>query len=546
MASNIRNTHIKTVAAKHPKVNPLQDLSLERFFLDPNLFNLPTATPLQRALCRIAQGVPLAELASHPHVVSGLGYAPGTVVPDMPRPRKMVILSGIRTAKSLFVACNAVYAALTCDVKPCGVAELRKGEYPRVYVVSLKKETAEIVFNHIVGTVMASPVLSQFVLGEPTQEKITILHPTGVPIDIVVTPLDRAGGSLVGRWCAGCIFDEAPRMAGQQDGVRNYDDTEAAVIHRLLKGAQVMAIGSPWAPYGPIYEVVEERWGKPGKDVVVVKAPGPHMNPFYWTEEAVEEAKANNQIAYRTDVLAEFVDAENAMFEAGVVEQATRASPMHLEPDFRFSYVAAMDPATRQDSWTFVMCTKLPNGKKAVAYHTEFLPAPGLPLKPVEVLARIALACKKYNVDHIYTDQWAADALKDIANAFDISLSSTHVTASSKVAMFENMRTEFLRDHVELPPDPVLKRDLVSIKKRATANGLAIHVPRGGKRHADYASALALCLSKYVDEPSPMQIPAGTTMALDAEAFRFRLQTHMAALEKAESEAPEGLDSWLG
>ncbi len=56
-------------------------------------------------------------------------------------------------------------------------------------------------------------------------------------------------------------------------------------------------------------------------------------------------------------------------------------------------------------------------------------------------------------------------------------------------------------DGLELPDDPMVRADLLSVRKRVTMNGLAIELPRTADgRHADYAPALALVASKTREE----------------------------------------------
>jgi hypothetical protein len=228
--------------------------SLEWRLTNPHAFGLTTASPLQRAVCRVADGRPLGDLARDPRVIAAFGS-----VDSLPceRPREIVVLSGIRTGKSLLAACAAVDMALKCDV-----SSLRAGEVPRVSVVSLRKDLADVILNHIIGSVTSSPLLSPLMVGQPSVDSLSLRHPSGCPVQIKVVAGSRAGASLVARWSAGCIFDEFPRMVGDDDAVVNWDDSRDAVLLRLLPGSQVWHIGSPWAPYGPAYELVTERWGK--------------------------------------------------------------------------------------------------------------------------------------------------------------------------------------------------------------------------------------------------------------------------------------------
>jgi hypothetical protein len=102
----------------------------------------------------------------------------------------------------------------------------------------------------------------------------------------------------------------------------------------------------------------------------------------------------------------------------------------------------------------------------------------------------------------VVTDQFAADALRDIADRHGLVLRVETITAQKKVELFENMRTKIAEGDVELPPDPVLRSDLLSIRKRVTQSGIAFELPKTADgRHADYAPAVALVLAQHVNAP---------------------------------------------
>lgn len=470
-------------------------LSLEKLFTLPQGFGVTTATPLQRAICRLIDNQPLAELADHPHVIQALGLLPGTKFDGLgARPKEFVILSGIRTGKSLFTACLAVYASQTCDL-----SKIRPGEIPRVSVLSLKKDLARVVYNHITGTLAASPVLSTLIVGEPNADGLLLRHPSGKLVEITTSVMDRTGGSLVARWSAGCVLDEAPRMVGSEDGVANYDDVKRAVIERLLPGAQLASVGSPWAPFGPVYNLTQEHWGKPNADCLVIKAPAPLMNPYWWTPDRVQDAKKRPQV-YRTDVMAEFADGDEGLFPAHIVESCQRRDPIILPPDPKHEYVAAMDPATRRDAWTLVIAT-IKDGKYIVAFHKQWQAEIGTNLSPDKVLKEIATICMQYNIDSVQADQWSADALKDIAGRYNLTLQIRTLTQASKFEMVENLRTLMHDGRVEIPFDEFIERDLLATRKRFTQGGLTIQFPRTGSRHCDYVPPLAMCMSRYIEEP---------------------------------------------
>lgn len=479
--------------------------SLEWKLTDRHAFGLTTATDVQRALCRVADGQPLRELALSAEVKAALRSV------DMPlqKPKEVFVLSGIRTAKSLTAACGAFHMAMTCDV-----SSLRVGEVPRVSVVSLKKDLGDVVMNHLVGSVKSSDLLRPFMIGEPRGDGLMLRHPSGCPVEVMVVAGSRAGGSLVARWSAGVIFDEFPRMVGGDDGVVNWDDSRDAAIGRLLNGCQMWHIGSPWAPYGPAYEVVTEHWGHPTPDRVVLRAPATAMNPFYWTPERVESAKRAG--VYRTDVLGEFAAPEEALFSSESIDRCTRAVEV-IGPRPGNTYYAAMDPATRGNGWTLCIGTR-EGGKTIIVKACEWRGTREVPLDPGDVLAEIAGILSAYRVTSVHTDQAMGDALVTLARQVGLSLVSWTLNANDRARRYLAIRTRMDSNELELPPIRQMRTDLLHLQKRPTPGGMNIVLPlTGDGRHCDYAPSLMLVLSKMLPEPDRTE-----TKYVDPETRRMR------------------------
>jgi hypothetical protein len=425
--------------------------SLEWRLTDQDAFGLTTASPLQRAVCRIADGRPLGELATEPAVRSALKCEPDPHA--MARPRELAILSGIRVGKSLLAAAGAVHMAQNCNVDHLG-----PGEIPRV------------------------------------------------PIQIKVVAGSRAGASLVARWSAGCIFDEFPRMVGGSDGVVNWDDSRDAVLLRLLRGCQLWHIGSPWAPYGPAYELVQEYWGKPDANMVVIKAPAWDMNPHYWTPEEVAKARGGNDSTLKkvvrsfvTDVEANFSAPEESLYTSELLDRAMRPS---CEPEPGHTYAAAMDPATRGNSWTFGIFTRTESRKRMVR-ALQCTGSRDEPLSPRQVFKEtIAPECKRYGVSSIETDQYYVDALQDIAREFGLTLVQTPLTDRDKTERFLAIRTKMEEGEVELPQE--VREDMQRVRRRVTQNGVQIVLPQTSDgRHCDYAPTVMLGIGRYLRDVAP-------------------------------------------
>lgn len=472
-------------------------MTLERLLTSPGGFGLTGASDLQRAICRASEGRALADLDT-PAIVGRLSSVHTCA------PAEVLLLAGIRTGKSLMAAAAAVKASQSCDMSKLG-----PGETPRVSVVSTVKDNADVILNHIVGNVQAKPGLRKLLLEAPTGDSVLLRHPSGRPVEVRVVAGSRAGHTLVSRWSAGVVFDEAPRMIGAGDGVVNLDDCRAATLGRMLPGAQIWYIGSPWAPFGPVWEMVQS----PGPGMLVIRAPAYEMWPGHWTRERCEALRLADPTVHRTDVEAEFADPETALLSSVDIDACTRSAD-RVAPEPGQEYFAAMDPATRGNAWTLVIVTRDRRGKLVVCLNREWIGSKVVPLKPRQVLAEVAQLCRPYRCTEVYSDQWGVDALRDLAELEGLALVARKSDTETTWNRYQSLAARLADRQVELPPDPVMRGDLLAIKRRVTQTGTSIVLPvTSNGRHCDYAPALTLALSRYLEDPANLPPQPGTPEA---------------------------------
>ena len=472
-------------------------LDLEELYTNPQGWGCTTATPVGRAILRASQSKPLGLLASDVDVLEAFGGVEAVAALPIEAPLEVDIQAGIRTGKSRIASCAAFYASQTVDV-----SRLAPGEIPRVSVVSLRLDSAQVVLDHLLGTLEARPWLKKLIIEEPTADSVLLRHPSGRAIEIKIEAGARAGATLVSRWSAGCVFDEYARMVGADDAVVNYDDARRAVLGRLLPGAQLWSIGSRWAPMGPAYERAQAHHGKPTREILLVAATGPQMNPVHWTPAKCAALQKSDDLAYRTDVLNEFADPESAFFTQTELKRATRSGPLVMPSEPQALIIAAIDAGTRGNSWPLVIVQMKQDSEGVYRFRVlkavQWTGTSSMPLSPVEVFGQIKRELAPYGHVNVVGDQHSADALVDIARLTGVRLVIKPITAQNRNELFERLKGLFATGAIEVPNEPVVLRDLASVRRRVTQTGLGYHLPRTPDgRHADYVPALCLAVSTF-------------------------------------------------
>lgn len=465
----------------------------EQLLCSPLGFDLAKATPVQRARCRIGDGLPLGELAADPAVVQMVGGREALAALPSERgvtPATVVDLSSIRSAKTLMAVCRATRAIFSVNVDG-----LRIGEVPRVALYSLKLSRGKVAFR-MLRALFQRPALAPLVLSE-TAESLLVRHSSGCPIEIVCVAGGRSAQDFVGDWLAGVIADEAPRMLGRDDGVVNLSDVLTAVQGRVLAGGQVQLIGSPWAPNGPVYDLTQEHFGKPSDAIVVLRSTGPQNNPEHFTPERCAQMERSDPVAFSTSVLAEFADPEAGLLSVVAVRRSTREEPLELPPEPDTRYGAHVDVGRGRWTLAIVACEDEeeddrdedgPMRRYRVALAREVLSS-----DPDTAWAEIARLCRRYGVTTVTVDQYAGAESGAIARRYGLTCRQRDWTPASRLEAFENLATLIAAGRVELSPDRTLRRDLLSVKKRAKqTGGFDIRLPHtSDHRHADFAPALA-------------------------------------------------------
>ncbi len=482
-------------------------------------FGLVTASPLQRAICRAADGLPLADVLPVGDVSACFGCTEETI-PVGAAPSLVVLVAGVRGGKTLLAVAAALKSALTADL-----SSLRPYEVPRVAIVAPTVDNATAAFSMLTGALQSSPMLRQLVVPGRARDEddslgagpVIIQRPDGRRVEIVVVAAHRGGVTLRSRWLAGFVLDEVALFGTETTGAAvNAEELLRAAEGRLLPGGQGWVISSPFGPSGLLHSLYKTHFGHPSSSVVVVHAPTRALNPAYPAEK-IEALRAREPDTAAREFDAEWVDADAALFDGALIDGARRDGPEILPHVSGALYAAAIDPATRSNGWTLVVMRVDYRDERAwfrVALAREWRGSKSKPLDPEQVLGEIAIDLDRYGIRRVGTDRWASDALAALARQRGIELleDGEFDRPAEKYASYGTVRALLQTGDLELAPSALLVSDLKSVRRRGSANGVTIVLPKTSDgRHADFAPALVLAMRSiahrsYREKQRPLRV----------------------------------------
>ena len=262
---------------------------------------------------------------------------------------------GRRGGKSRAAAVLSVYLACLCDYS--GV--LAVGERPVVLCLAQNQIQARVVLSYALGLIRSVPMLSDLVKSEAAE---AIVLTTGIALEV----RSASFRALRGVTLVGCVCDELAFWYDDSGGSMNPDSEILDALRPGLAttGGPLIAISSPYARRGQLYETWRRHYGPTGDPrILVARGASRDLNPSLpqsvvdrATERDPASASAEYLANFRTDVEG-FVgrEAVEACVEEGVFER----------PPANFHYTAFTDPSGGSaDAFTLAISHR--EGKRAI------------------------------------------------------------------------------------------------------------------------------------------------------------------------------------
>jgi hypothetical protein len=386
--------------------------------------------------------------------------------------RELWVIAGRRGGKSNIAAAVAIYLATLKRWT------LSSGETGTIMVLAVDRDQARVAFRYCLGLLEASPILSAEV-ESTTADTIRLRN----GIEIVIATSDKA--SVRGRTLVAVIADEIA-----------FWGTDAEEVLRAIRPgmasqpqAMLVAISTAYSQRGPLFDAFKRSYANDDPRVLVVRATTRDLNDQI-SQAFIDDELARDPQAAAAEYLAEFRSDLEALFDAALIDSATRSAPRELPRLLNtpsgtpIQYFAAVDiSGGRRDATTAAIAHR--DGERIRINAARRWASPH---DPVAVAREVAALLANYGLRYAVADQYGAELSKSIYAEAGVQLIAAEVTRSEA---YLHALPLFTSGRIEIPDEPVLRQELLALERRVGRSGRdAVDHPPGS--HDDLANSVAL------------------------------------------------------
>lgn len=453
---------------------------------DPALFALsfpaaPWAT--WRAALAALFALPVSEAETVPYRACTARQAP----PEAPA-REGWFVVGRRGGKSRISALVAVFLACFRDYRSI----LAPGERATVMVIAADRKQARTVFRYIEGLIDGVPMLAALV-ERRTRDAIYLRN------RVVIEVHTASFRAVRGYTIAAVVADEVAFW--RTDDSAN-PDTEILNALRpamaTVPGALLLAISSPYARRGAMWQAYKDHFGRDGDPVLVWQADTRTMNPSV-DERVIADAYASDPASAAAEYGAQFRTDVETFVSREALDAATVPGRRELAPVPDVAYVGFVDPSGgSQDSMTLAVA-HVDRERVILDMVREKRP----PFSPESVVSDFADTLKPYGVAVIVGDRYGGEWPREQFRKHGVEYV---VSGLAKSDIYRELLPALNSGRVDVLDHARLLAQLGALERRTARGGRdSIDHPPGG--HDDVANAAA----------GALVLALGTGAALDVE-----------------------------
>ncbi|MFN3473840.1 MAG: hypothetical protein ACK4ZW_07320 [Blastomonas sp.] len=375
---------------------------------------------------------------------------------------------GRRGGKSQIAALIATYEALFRDHRD----KLAQGEVATVMAIAADRKQARSVMRYTSGLVNGNAMLRKSIIRQSGE---TIEFDNRAVIEVATASHRTTRGYTL----SAAILDEIAFW--HVEGANPDKEIVTGLRPGLATlGGKMIALSSPYAKRGVLWDTHKRHWGGDGGRVLVAQAPSLTMNPTL-NPEVVADAMREDPEAARAEYLAEFRGDISSFLDIELVERATRSKPLVLPPRDGEEYTAFVDPnGGGADEFTLGIAHV--EGELAVVDGVW-----GKHGSPAVIAEEFAAIMRTYRISRArgdrYAGRWPADEFRKHGVEYVAS-------DRDRSALYLEFMARINSGAVILPPDQRMQRQFANLERRTHRGGRDTidHPPNS---HDDRANAVA-------------------------------------------------------
>jgi hypothetical protein len=386
------------------------------------------------------------------------------------------VIAGRRSGKSRLAALIAVHRATFTDYRP----HLAPGERALVMVIASDRTQARVVHRYVKGLLHTTPLLERLIEREAA-DSIDLRNRVSIEIHTASFRATRG-------YTLACVV--ADEVAFWRDESSANPATEILQALRpglaTIPGSLLIAIGSPYARSGPLWQTYARHYGKDDSDVLVVQAPSRTLNPTL-SERLVERALEEDPEGAGAEYLAQFRRDISAFVDRDVIESCIVPGRFELPRVSDVSYRAFCDPSGgSQDSMTLAIAHSEGMGdlqRAVVDVVREVRP----PFSPDTVAQEFAALLKSYGLAEVTGDRYGGLWPSERFAVHGIEYKPAELPKSD---LYREVLPLLNAARVELLDLPRLRAQFLGLERRV-ARGGRDSIDHGPAGHDDVANAAA-------------------------------------------------------
>jgi len=397
----------------------------------------------------------------------------GRTIPPPAPAREAWLVVGRRGGKSRIAALIAVYLTAFRDHR----AHLAPGEIATVPVIAADRAQARTVMRYVRGFVESTPMLAEMVTTS-TAEAIEFSNRSRIEVHTASFRSTR------GYTLAGAILDEVAFWRSDETSAEPDREIIAGLRPGLatLPGALLLAISSPYARRGELWNAHSRHFGQDGDPVLVWQAPTRAMNDRI-AADVIAAAYVEDEASAAAEYGAEFRRDVEAFVSREIVEACVVPGRYELPPMRAPRYFGFVDPSGgSQDAMTLAVAHQ-EGARVVIDAVRERRP----PFSPDDVVGEFAATLRTYHCHTVTGDRYAGEWPRERFRAHGIDY---RVADRAKSDLYRDLLPLLTSARLELLDVSRLTAQLLGLERR-TARGGRDSIDHAPRSHDDVINAVA-------------------------------------------------------